>query len=214
MRLLVRAGVDREVQWKDRRFLIEPPSIRDAVELMFSRPGYLLGDLGHTRVFHDALVRFMPPSLATELTRGEVDRRKVWDCLVPILTWGIPEKPKPKPKKPGSYTFEHIWHLLLGRYCATFGGEPWIIYTTTPWSFFLLMLDEARRIEGEKTFQIMEATNIANMEKKDRNKVASRVEADVLAGATPPSIDELAEIGYANLRALKMEQTMRSRGMM
>ena len=156
MRDLVRAGLPRDVEvrlgWLRRkyRFLLPPPTVQDALELITSRAGYVSGDANDKGVFREALIRWV--------SRCNAPRRHVRklvseiDSLADYAITLVFEGPKIKRRKrhKDDKAPDTLWEEVVAGYAAAFPSDPWAVYTRTSWPFFLHFMQEAARVEAKQ----------------------------------------------------------------
>ena len=209
MKEIVRSALAREREVEGERLLIEPPSVRDALEILASYEGYLEGQASAEGVFNDVLCRWLPERLTDLFVREDVVKRVVVDHVLKFVLEGVPEPEKAKTK--AGRTMKSPFLSMVGSYCRTYGTDPYTVYCTTPWPFFLLFASEVRRQAAITQITQMKAFSTTHMKKDAHAKMMREIESDMGIITEAANEAEAARQGLEMLQALKEEQDARLR---
>lgn len=200
MRDLVKAGLARDVEvrlgWFRRRyrFLLPPPTVQEALEIITSRAGYVSGVEADVAVFRETLRRWV--ARAGSGRRHRQLLREIDYCLADYAVRLVFEGPKIKPRKrhPDEPVVPALWEETIAGYAAVFGTDPWQILTKTTWPFFLFMLKEAARIEAKQQLAAIQAQH-------PTEEMLHSLKDVIGAGHPQPSLMERSRQAIRDLRA-------------
>ncbi len=178
MRELVRSALPRDWVVDERRVLIDPPTVRDALEVLVTYEGYSKGDDADTEVFRDAVRRWLPASIADSLVADDADRGRTATLVLGLVLEGV-EPAKATPSKKGAREIKSPTLHTLGFYCRIYSADPWTVYTTTPWPFYLLFLQESRRQQASKSLSDMRSSMVSGMSSNGIRKMTRDLEKDL-----------------------------------
>jgi len=172
---LARAGLPRIVVLPDgRKFAVQPPTIRDAIEILEGLPGASGGDDSDGAVVEDALQRWLPIDVLAWLTLLSAKKRAI--VLQGLLFQGVDlegmrervkrreERAKKDERKPASPRLD--WRLALSDYCQVYhAGNPWVVYKTTPFPFFMSFLDVSGAASARELLRWVEVEVVPHLGK-------------------------------------------------
>lgn len=210
MKEIVRSALAREREIDGTRVLIEPPTVRDALEVLVTYESYLEGKSVGEGAFLDALRRWLPLELFRVFAHEDADRQKVVDHVLQLVLEGIPE-PDKKGGKKGGHSIKWPFVNMIGSYCATYGVDPYTMYCTVPWPFFLLFATETTRQNALGQLSHIRANSVQHMTEQGVKKFLRGLENDMGLIRVPVDEKKAAEEGLAMLEALKQEQNGRLR---
>jgi len=90
-----------------------------------------------------------------------------------------------------------VWCDALALYCDAFGADPWTVYDTVPFPFFMRLLPEARRTIGRRSWRAAEVVIIPHTSKEERAKIMRKIQREAglqLEGDLPAGDATEAEI--------------------
>jgi len=218
MRDLVRSTLPRDWEIDGQRVLIKPPTVRDALEVLATHEGYRKEADADTDVFKDAVRRWLPAIVADNFLAPDVDRAKVVALVLGLILEGVePAEPSPDDKEGvGKRTMRRPFHHMLGSYCRVFRLDPYQVYTTTPWPFFLSFLKESHRQSAVEELAQMRTSLTANMKSDAIKRMGKQLEKQLgfveLSDEEKDVMDiKASESGIEILAALKAEQNAQFR---
>lgn len=130
-----------EIRLGDQEFEVEPPTVRQAVEIRATLLSATQGSEADTATLLDLLDSWLPADLAAALRRMEAARalQLVSHLLDTQIRRFIRDSAtKPEADEDGQDGGFDI-RLALSDYCQVMGGDPWRVYNETPWPFFVVM---------------------------------------------------------------------------
>ena len=148
---LAASGLPRLVELPGGRTIeVRPPFVREAVEILEALEGAVRGEEGDVELVDDVLGEWLPLEVLQYLATLKLAAR---DRILRGLLFGGVDleaaKRRRKKKTEGEDAEQEkrptSWRVMLSDYCQVWGGEPWTVYTTVPFPFFVAMLAEADR---------------------------------------------------------------------
>lgn len=129
-----------------RRFLVARPTVRQAIELHAAAPGALDGDRCDAEMVFDLLEDWLPDELFDAVAGLQLEEAlTLVRTLLDDGTTGNEQQDDDSGDDDNDDAGVKDVTLLFGDYCQVYGGDPWTVYTTTPWAFFIGFL---RRINA------------------------------------------------------------------
>jgi hypothetical protein len=208
MRELVRSALPREWEIDGQRVLIPPPSVRDALEVLATHEGYRAGDDADTGVFQDALRRWLPAEAASAVLAGE--RTTTVTLVLGLILEGV-DASRAAPERKNGRKMKRPFVHMLGSYCRLFRLDPYQVYTSTPWPFFLTFLQESHRQTAVEGLSNMRTALAPNMKSEAIKKMGSSLESQLEFEGTTDEEREHAEMeasreGIRILEMMKVDQ--------
>jgi len=215
MRELVRSALPRDWEINGQRVLIPPPTIRDALEVLATNEGYRDNADADTDVFQDAVRRWLPSIVVDEILSDDADRGVVTTLVLGLILEGV-EPPSEKKRSKVIAAMRRPYMHMLGAYCRVFHLDPWLVYTKTPWPFFLVFLKESHRQSAINELGRMRTSLASNMKgdaiRKMGNDLKHQLDLVELSGEEKELADiEASEDGIEILEAMKLEQNAKFR---
>lgn len=156
---------------------VRPPTIREAIEISATAAAVGAGE-DHVRSLALRCETWLPPALLSHLL--ELDEvafvRVIRDLLRVHAEKAVPkqeakeEEAAPAPKREARDT---DFRLLLADYCQVYGGDPWTVYDTTPWPFFLAMVAVQSHASARELLRLAEVEILPHTGKKAKEGVES-----------------------------------------
>lgn len=179
---LVRTALKRQVEFEGRLYLIRPPVVREAAEILASATGYIATETTHTAGFRDAVARWLPVRLAWDLLMPALPRVAAVNILMQWLMEGIDlslykKKEIEKAKEVSEESsLDRILKLdlddMLAEYAYAYKIDPFQAYCTVPWTMFLQFHRLSERMSSRALLRSMVTNNIANIKDEFERKEA------------------------------------------
>lgn len=209
MKKLVRSALKRQIEFEGRLYLVRPPTIQDAAEIIVTATGYIANEATNTAGFVDVVHRWLPKILASGLLANAVPRVHTVNVLLKWLMEGVDlslyEKPKDGDKKvQEESTLDRVLALdlddMLAEYAYAYKADPWLAYQTVPWTMFLQFHRLADRMEARMLMRQFMTDNIPNISNEAERKDAIE-KLKKQAGYEEPTLtrEERIERGKRNL---------------
>jgi len=161
--MVERCGLPRHIELGGKGYKLSPPTVRQAVEILYvikhrnsAADDELLMELV-------CALDWKPVPLG--LRASFVSDPEQFCRLMQLAIWqgySLPDDFTDKSKgdklssdKPKGYD----WEQALTSYCATYGGDPWSVWNTTPFPFFLQKMNSWKRDNAMRQMQRAQAAN-------------------------------------------------------
>lgn len=137
---LARSSAPVVTQLDSRRFIVDLPTIRDAVELSAAAPGLLVGDADDAAIVDVVLARWLEPDLHEILSDMEVEDLVLFIGTMLRAGTDVSNVAKHREDDGGESNAQPDPYMLLADYCDVYGGAVAEVYLTTPWPLFIQLL--------------------------------------------------------------------------
>lgn len=177
---LAQAGLPRLVELPEGQTVqVRPPVVRDAIELLEALTGALHGDDADAELVDEVAQRWLPAEVIRYL--GELPTRQKLDILKGLVFQGAnldamrrrAASQHARARARGDDPPDHMdWRLALSDYCQIFhAGDPWGVYCSTPFPFFLSMLEVAGAASARDLIRWLEMEVIPHMAKGSQKAI-------------------------------------------
>ena len=201
------AARDRVLVAGNVRYEVRPPTVREAIEVLYAMDGIRQGEEEHLSLLMLTIIPgwfpepFIPVFDDMEVVKQvETLRHLLYTGVVPQKR---PEKAEgdeegdPSPPEPPK------WDDLLGSYCMVYSADPWQVYNEVPFPFFMNMVNRSARQLARSALSQVDLFQLPHMTKNARKSTMNRLnqQAGYKGKVTHASKKEINK-GRARLKAL------------
>jgi hypothetical protein len=174
---LARALIPADLAAFGEIYEVRPPTVREAIEISAICAAVAAGT-DHVRTLATRARTWLPPALVDALLTLEVaEFARITSDLVRLHA----EKAVARTKDAKTETAgaakrrgrDSDFRLVLSDYCQVYGGDPWTVYDTTPWPFFLALIAVQSHATARDLLRLAEVEILPHTGKKAKEGVES-----------------------------------------
>lgn len=155
--MIERCGLPRHIELGGRTYILSPPTVRQAVEILYV--------IKHRETVEDdklllelvCALNWEPLPLGI---RASFFSNPEYFCkLIQLAIWQGYSMPTDFTSEGKSKDKGYDWDQALTSYCSTYGGDPWSVWNSTPFTFFLQKMNSWKRDYAIKQSSLAQANN-------------------------------------------------------